>query len=77
MLEYMLAVDTAKLEMERLESKIARRYRAGLVRNEEEKQLLAALAAVGSHVLQSLGSALISAGEKLNDGKTSGRAATV
>jgi len=77
MFEYMLAADTAKLEMERLEKKIARRYRAGLMRNEEEKQLLAALTAVGSHVLQSLGSALISAGEKLNDGKTSGRAATV
>jgi hypothetical protein len=75
MFEYMLAVDTAKLEMERLEKKIARRYRAGPVRNEGEKQPLAALAAVGSHVLQSLGSALISAGERLNNERTSGRTA--
>jgi hypothetical protein len=65
MFEYMFAVEIAKLEAELLESKIARRYRSGSVRN-EEKQLMTTLAAAGSHVLQSLGSALISAGERLN-----------
>ena len=74
MFEYMLAVENAKLEMERLESKIARRSQAGVVRN-EEKQPLATLAAVGSHTLQSLGSALISAGDRLNGGRTSDRTA--
>ena len=73
MFEYMIAVETKKMELERLESKLAQRYQAGLVI--EEKQPLTALAAVGSHVLQSLGSALISAGERLNDGRTSGRTA--
>jgi hypothetical protein len=76
MFEYMLAVENAKLEMELLESKMARRYRAGVLRN-EEKQPLAILAAVGSHVLVNLGSALVSAGERLSDGRTSGRIVTV
>jgi len=75
MFEYMLAADTAKLEMERLEKKIARRYRAGLMRNEGEKQLLTGLVAVGSRALLKLGGALISAGERLSDRRTSGRAA--
>jgi hypothetical protein len=74
MFEYMLAVENAKLEMERLESKIARRYRTAVERN-EKKQPLATLAAVGSHALKSLGGALISAGKRLNDGRTSGRIA--
>ena len=77
MFEYMVEIGIAKWEMERLDGKIARRYRAGLVRSAEEKQLLANLAAVGSHILMSLGSALASAGERLSDGRTSGRAATV
>lgn len=72
MFEYMLAADIAKLEAELLESKIARRYRNGSVRNEENQPTF--LAAVGSRALQSLGSALISAGERLNK-RTSGRAA--
>jgi shikimate kinase len=65
MFEYMLATEIAKLEAELLESEIARRYRNSSVRN-EEKQLLTSLAAAGSHVLQSLGGALISASERLN-----------
>jgi hypothetical protein len=77
MFECMLAIDIAKLEMERLDRKIARLRRAGLVRSEGKKQPLASLALVGSHVLQSLGSALVSAGERLSGGRTSGRAATV
>ena len=75
MFEYMLAADIAKWEMERLDGKIARLQRAGLVRSEGEKQLPANLAAVGSHVLMSLGSALVSAGERLSGQRTSGRAA--
>ena len=74
MFEYMLAVENTKLELERLESKIARRYQAEVERN-EEKQPLATLAAVGSHAQQSLGGALISAGERLNGGRTPGRTA--
>jgi hypothetical protein len=74
MFEYMLATEIAKAEAELLESKIARRYRNSSVKI-EEKQPLAAIAAIGSHALQSLGSALISAGERLNDGRTSGRTA--
>ena len=74
MFEYILAADNAKLEMELLESRIARRYRIGLVRN-EENQLPTILTAVGSRILQSLGSALISAGERLKNGKTSSRTA--
>lgn len=77
MFEYMLAIDITKLEMERLDDKIARLQRAGLVGSEGKKQLLANLAVVGSHVLMSLGSALISAGERLSRRGTSGRAATV
>ena len=73
MFEYMLATEIAKLEAELLEGEIARRYRSSSVKN-EEKQPLATLAAAGSHVLQSLGSALISAGERLNK-RTPGRAA--
>jgi hypothetical protein len=77
MCEYILAVDIVKWEMERLDGKIARLQRAGLVRSAEEKQLLANLAAVGSHILMSLGSALVSAGERLSDERTSGRVATI
>jgi hypothetical protein len=77
MFEYMIATDIAKLEAEQLDRKIARLRQAGLVRSEGKKQLLANLAAVGSHVLMSLGSALVSAGERLSDGRTSGRTATV
>jgi hypothetical protein len=65
MFEDIFAVEIAKWEAELLESKIAQRYRSGSVRN-EEKQLLTTLAAESSHVLQSLGSALISASERLN-----------
>lgn len=65
MFEDMFAVEIAKWEAELLEGKIARRYRSGSVRN-EEKQLLTTLAAAGSHVLLTLGSALISASERLN-----------
>jgi hypothetical protein len=75
MFEYMLAVEISKLEAELLESKMARRYQAGIVTIEKEKQPLAALAVASSHILQSLGNALISAGERLNNGRTSGRAA--
>jgi hypothetical protein len=73
----MLAVEAAKLEMERLESEIARRHRAGLVRDEEEKQLLASLALAGSNILLSLGNTLVSAGKRLRERRTSGRAAAV
>ena len=75
MVEYMFEISILKWEMERLNGKIARHYRAGFVRGEGEKQLLAGLAAVGSHILMSLGSALISTGERLSDRETSGRAA--
>ena len=80
MFEDMLAVEMAKLQMEqmeRLESEIARRYRAGFVRSEGEKQLLAGMATIGSRALLSLGSALVSAGKRLGDRRTSGRVAAV
>jgi hypothetical protein len=68
----MIAVDIAKLEMEQLDRKIAQLRRAGLMRSEGEKQLLIGLVVVASRVLVSLGSALVSAGERLSGRRTSG-----
>lgn len=76
MVEPMLEIGIAKWKTEGLDDKIARRYRAEPVKSAEEKQLLANLATVGSHVLTGLGSALVSAGERLGDERASGRAAT-
>jgi hypothetical protein len=76
MFEYMLASDIAKLEMEQLDRKIER-LRAGLVVSEGEKRLMTNLALVGSHVLVSLGGALVSIGERLSGGRASGWTATV
>ena len=65
MFDCMIATDIAKLEMEQLDRKIARLHRAGLVRNEGKRQLLASMAAAGSHVLMSLGGVLTSLGSAL------------
>jgi len=75
MLEHMLENNTLKWEIKRLDDETARHYRAGLARNEGEKHLLTGLVAVGSRALLKLGGALISAGERLSDGRTSGKAA--
>lgn len=75
MFEYMIAINIAKLEIERLDRKIEQRRRAGLMRHEEKKHLLTGLAMVGSNVLMSLGSALVSTGKRLSGQRTSGRAA--
>lgn len=77
MVELMLEIGIAKWKIEGLDDKIARRYRTEPVKSAEEKQLLANLAAAGSHILTGLGSALVSAGERLSGERTSGRAATV
>jgi hypothetical protein len=73
--ENMLEFSIAKWEMERLYDTPAWRHRAALMRSKAQGHLLTDLAAVGSRVLLTLGSALTTAGERLGDGKTSGRAA--
>jgi hypothetical protein len=77
MVELMLESGILKWERERLHGEAARPDRAGLVRGQGERQLLTDLAAVGSRVLLSLGSVLISAGERLSDGRPSSRSATI
>jgi hypothetical protein len=74
MLEHIPENNSMKWEIRRLDDETARHYRAELARS-EEKQLLKGLTAVGSRALLKLGSALISAGERLSDGRTSGKAA--
>ena len=44
MFEYVFEIGILKWEMERLDGEAARRYRAGLVRSEGERQLLTDLA---------------------------------
>jgi hypothetical protein len=73
MLEHMPENNTLEWEIKWLDDETARHYRAELARN-EEKQLLKGLATVGSRALLKLGSALTSAGERLSNVRTSGRA---
>jgi hypothetical protein len=75
MLEHMPENSTLRWEIRRPGDETARRCRAELTRN-EEKQLLKGLTTVGSRALLKLGSALTSAGERLDNARTSGRAST-
>ena len=75
MFENMLEYCVAKWDKERLYDTPAWRHRAALVSRRGQGQLLTDLAAVGSRVLLTLGSALTTAGERLSDRETSGRAA--
>ena len=77
MFENMLEYCVGKWETEHRYSTPAWRHRVALASRRGQRQLLTDLAAVGSHVLLTLGSALTTAGEWLSDGKTSGRVATV
>mgnify|MGYP003565197495 CR=1 FL=1 len=73
----MLEIRIARWEMERRYGKPEWRHRAALSRSKGIRHLLTDLIAVGSHVLLSLGSALTTAGERLRDGRASGRVAAV
>jgi hypothetical protein len=75
MLEHIPENNSLKWEIRRLDGETARHYRAGLARSDGQRQLLTNLTAVGSRVLLKLGSVLTSAGERLSDGRPSGRAA--
>jgi hypothetical protein len=77
MFENILQFSVAKWEMERLYSTPAWRHRAALVRSRAHRHLLTDLAAVGSRILLTLGSALTTAGERLSDGRPAGRSATI
>jgi hypothetical protein len=77
MLEHIPENNNLKWEIRRLDDETARHYRVGLARSDGQRQLLTNLTAVGSRALLKLGGALVSAGERLRGGRTSGRAATV
>jgi hypothetical protein len=77
MIEHVPESGILKWERERLHGEAARHHRAGLVRGQGERRLLTNLAAVSSRVLLGLGSVLLSAGERMADGRMSSRSATI
>jgi hypothetical protein len=76
MLEHIPENTTVRWEVRQPNGETAQHYRTGLTRSKRKKQLLTNLTAASSHVLLKLGGALISAGERLSSGRTSGRTAT-
>mgnify|MGYP001055392450 CR=1 FL=1 len=75
MLEHIPQNNTLKWETKRLDDEAARHYRARLAKSDGEKHLMMDLVAVVSRALLKLGGALISAGERLSGGRTSGKTA--
>ena len=76
MLEHIPENTTVRWEIRRPSGETVQHYRTGLTRSKGKKRLLTNLTAASSHVLLKLGGALISAGKRLNSGRTSGRTTT-